>query len=88
MVPHGGKEPPEQGGTPAWMQWFQNYSPTEPMGPAAYQTGVSLQVAIALENYHDMLSSVDGGRWAGRVRHARADLAGRWRGGGAQLEPR
>ena len=63
MVPDGGTYPPA-GGSTEWMRWFQNYTTTEPMVPEAYQTGLSLQVAISLQNFEDFMNPLLKGLWA------------------------
>jgi hypothetical protein len=63
-VPDGGAKPPAQGGTDAWMQWFQNLECATSMDPRAYSTDFSFQVAIALTNFYAARSVVAQGSWA------------------------
>lgn len=63
-VPDGGPKPPKQGGTEAWMQWFQNIECATSMDPRAYSTDFSFQVAIALTNFFTAKSAVAQGSWA------------------------
>jgi hypothetical protein len=63
-VPDGGKDPPKQGGSPAWMKWFQNIPQATSMDPRAYSTDYSFQVAIALQNFFTVKSGQVQGVWA------------------------
>lgn len=63
-VPDGGQKPPAQGGTDAWMEWFQNIPCATSMDPRAYSTDFSFQVAIALTNFFTAKSAVAQGSWA------------------------
>jgi hypothetical protein len=63
-VPDGGKDPPAQGGSPAWMKWFQNIPQATSMDPRAYSTDYSFQVAIALQNFFTVRSGQVQGVWA------------------------
>jgi hypothetical protein len=63
-VPDGGKDPPKQGGSPAWMKWFQNIPQATSMDPRAYSTDYSFQVAIALQNFFTVRSGQVQGVWA------------------------
>ena len=78
LVFHGGGMPASEeeaaAVTDAWMKWFTNYSPTEPMGPQAYQTGLSMQVAIALENFRDVKNATLQGYWANEYSDAARNI--------------
>ena len=63
-VPDGTEQPPANGGTPEWMQWFQNIRCATSMDPRAYSTDFSFQVAIALQNFADVRSAEYQGYWA------------------------
>ncbi|MGH9457677.1 MAG: hypothetical protein ACRD2J_08575, partial [Thermoanaerobaculia bacterium] len=63
-VPDGGQEPPPQGGTPEWMQWFVNQRCATPTDERAYSTDFSFQIAIALQNFANVKSAASQGYWA------------------------
>lgn len=63
-VPDGGPTPPPQGGTDDWMKWFQNVRCATSMDPRTYSTDFSFQVAIALQNFFDVRSTLVQGAWA------------------------
>jgi hypothetical protein len=63
-VPDGGPKPPPQGGTDEWMKWFANVRCATSMDPRAYSTDFSFQVAIALQNFFNVKSSLLQGAWA------------------------
>lgn len=65
-VPDGGTTPPPQGGTPEWMQWFQNIQCGVSMNPKTYSTDFSFQVAIALQNFFNVKNINEQGSWAGQ----------------------
>lgn len=62
-VPDGGPNPPAQGGTDEWMKWFQNLRCATSMDPRAYSTDFSFQVAIALQNFFNVKSTLEQGVW-------------------------
>ncbi len=62
--PDGGLLPPAQGGTDAWMQWFQNIECATSMNPQTYSTDFSFQVAIALQNFFNVKNVNQQGSWA------------------------
>lgn len=63
-VPAGGSTPPPNGGTPQWMEWFQNYPCATSMDPRTYSCDFSLQVAISLQNFFAVKSTTIQGQWA------------------------
>lgn len=63
-VPDGGPTPPPQGGTDEWMKWFQNVRCATSIDPRTYSTDFSFQVAIALQNFFDVRSTLVQGAWA------------------------
>lgn len=63
-VPDGGTTPPAEGGTDEWMKWFQNIRCATSMDPRTYSTDFSFQVAIALQNFFDVRSTLVQGAWA------------------------
>lgn len=63
-VPDGGKEPPKQGGSKEWMQWFQNIPAATSMDPRVYSTDFSFQVAIALQNFYAAKTALLQGSYA------------------------
>ena len=63
-VPDGGIAPPAQGGSDAWMKWFQNIECATSSDPRAYSTDFSFQVAIALTNFFNVKSAAVQGAWA------------------------
>jgi hypothetical protein len=63
-VPDGGPTPPFQGGTDEWMKWFQNLRCATSMDPRTYSTDFSFQVAIALQNFFNVKSTLEQGAWA------------------------
>jgi hypothetical protein len=74
-VPDGQKDPPEKGGTPEWMQWFQNLRCATPMNEHTYSTDFSFQVAIALENFFNARSAIAQGAWASDYKLERKPIA-------------
>lgn len=67
MVPPG-PVPPSQGGSPEWMEWFQNVECGTSRDPEAYSTDMSLQVAISLQNFRDVKNANAQGFWAEEYR--------------------
>lgn len=64
MVPAGGAEPPAQGGSAAWMKYFQNLSAATPYDKQAYSTDMSMQVMISLQNFYATKASMMAGQWS------------------------
>lgn len=73
--PDGGKEPPAQGGTDAWMEWFQNIDAATSMNPQTYSTDYSFQVAIALQNFFNVKNIQLQGSWADEYRVATSPIS-------------
>ncbi|MDF2235321.1 hypothetical protein P2H44_22410 [Albimonas sp. CAU 1670] len=63
-VPDGGPRPPTQGGSEAWMKWFQNIPAGSSMSESAYSTDFSFQVAIGLTNFFAARDAASEGMWA------------------------
>jgi len=63
-VPDGTPNPPVQGGSDAWMKWFQNLRCATSMDERAYSTDFSFQVAISLQNFASVRSAAYQGAWA------------------------
>lgn len=74
-APDGGKEPPPQGGTEAWMKWFQNIDSATSMNPQTYSTDFSFQVAIALQNFFNVRNINQQGSWASEYKAAIKSIA-------------
>lgn len=64
MVPPGGPIAPPQGGSPAWMKYFQNLECATPYNPEAYSTDMSMQVMISLQNFYNVKAAAIQGQWA------------------------
>ncbi len=64
MVPPGGPLPPALGGTPQWMEWFQNINCATPFDQRAFSTDMSWQISISLQNFYDQKSKLAEGEWA------------------------
>jgi hypothetical protein len=57
-VPDGGPTPPKEGGSKEWMKWFQNIPAATSEDPRVYSTDFSFQVAISLQNFYTVKTSV------------------------------
>ncbi len=64
MVPPGGAQPPAQGGSPAWMKYFQNLQRATPYDKQAYSTDMSMQVMISLQNFYNVKGQAMAGQWS------------------------
>ena len=64
MVPPGGPLPPALGGTPEWMEWFQDLECATSSDPKAYSTDMSWQISISLQNFYANKSQLSEGQWA------------------------
>lgn len=74
-VPDGGPTPPAQGGTPAWMRWFQNLPAATSFDQRTYSTDFSFQVAISLQNFFDVKATRLQGEWASDYELPRQPIA-------------
>ena len=74
-APDGGWAPPAQGGTDAWMKWFQNIDCGTSMNPQTYSTDFSFQVAIALQNFFTVKNINQQGGWASEYKVAPRPIA-------------
>ena len=74
-APDGGKNPPKDGGTKEWMQWFQNIPAATSMNPKTYSTDFSFQVAIALQNFFTVKNISQQGFWASEFELAPKPIA-------------
>lgn len=72
MVPPGLPTPPVQGGTAAWMKYFQNQLCATPYDREAYSTDMSMQVMISLQNFYTTKGNAENGRWATEYQGRRA----------------
>lgn len=78
-VPDGGQTPPKEGGSAEWMKWFQNVPAATSMDPRVYSTDFSFQVAISLQNFYTVKTSLLQGSYAndyqlGRIPVVRSGL--------------
>lgn len=73
-APAGGKEPPKEGGSKEWMQWFQNVPAATSMDPRVYSTDFSFQVAISLENFYEAKRRLQEGSYASDYQLDRAPI--------------
>jgi len=74
-VPDGGLLPPVDGGTDAWMKWFENLDCGTSMNDEAYSTDFSFQVAIALENFFTAKNATLKGSWANEYKAKTVPIA-------------
>lgn len=64
MMDAGASKPPPQGGSKAWMEWFQNVPWGTSLDKRAYSTDMSLQVAMSLTNFFNNKGANAQGLWA------------------------
>lgn len=74
-VPDGTLSPPPEGGTDAWMKWFQNIRCATSMDDRAYSTDFSFQIAISLTNFANVRSADYQGAWASDYLFMRKPIA-------------